>query len=164
MHYTIGPGASYPINPRVQPVEGRCIDLTCSRATLWCWLMWPGSWVCKCLLRSLDIMSREVWGKSWTTGGRSGGWRTEDEGQRNSECKVRKGLKGECALQKVRWVKVLKVLHCFVLDKRDNWHGRDEVKGVCVCVCVCQRKKAKDGYWWVGGGWVVGSRNRFGEG
>lgn len=40
-------------------------------------------------------MSGEVSEKSWATGGCLAGWRTADEGQRNAECKVRKGLKGE---------------------------------------------------------------------
>lgn len=92
-------------------------------------------------------MSGEVSEKSWATGGCLAGWRTADEGQRNAECKVRKGLKGEDEARgkikkkkKVDMSGLPKVLRRFVRDKREGWHERDEVRG------VCGRRKARGGY------------------
>lgn len=49
---------------------------------------------------------------------------------------MRKGLRGEDeAHGKIRQVDVSglpKVLRCFVQDKRESWHERDEVRGACV--------------------------------
>ena len=77
---------------------------------------------------------------------------------------MRKGLKGEDEAQgKIRQVDASgppKGLRCFVQEERELAKGRD---GLGRCVIVCDREA------WLGvdtdergGGWVVGSRNRFG--